>query len=553
MLEEVKEKDAIIQNLEKVNQTYQNEINNLKTQILKLKIEIDDCNFQLKLKDSQNKMSSSFSKISYNNLVQKKENELSLLMSNKSAVNGYKETYEKVKYELKAKDDIILTIKNSVVKQREVFLQEKEYLQKMYEEKCKNKENEIKELNRIINDNTELITNCQFENSKLQMDIKAFDSKYSFSMKSIEDLKKENLSLIQEKNKNISIIEENERITNELKTQNEKVIQLKNENRRLNSSLKQKDKDIKDLQSKLSSLEEEILKFNKSYEYYDIKSKTTFTVKSLFDITILISKLITSNSSLYNKQPVNKNVNQSYLYIDSHLNQIEFIGTILPSIIPQSESSYIAKINQLESSLTSAKNLIASLKESNEQQSILLKQKTSSVDISSYTKLQNKIVSFITSIAPTLISLEFTSNDISSIPVDKYIELINKFSESLSKKESKTKKYKEMLQKLSRMLSEQKKEISSIISNKKEIINLIQKFDTYISTTVKDNLTAIDFESESETKIIEKLEVIFESLFNEEETFKSSLDALLIEDTAVNESFNKSFITNSSFNDSSSQ
>lgn len=552
MLEEVKEKDAIIQNLEKVNQTYQNEINNLKTQILKLKIEIDDCNFQLKLKDSQNKMSTSFSKKSYNNLVQKKENELSLIMSNKSAVNGYKETYEKVKYELKAKDDIILTIKNSVVKQREVFLQEKEFLQKMYEEKCKNKEDEIKELNRIINDNTQLITNCQFENSKLQMDIKAFDSKYSFSMKSIEDLKKENLSLIQEKNKNISIIEENERITNELKTQNEKVIQLKNENRRLNSSLKQKDKEIKDIQSKLSSLEEEILKFNKSYEYYDIKSKTTFTVKSLFDITILISKLITSNSSLYNKQPLNNNINQSYLYIDSHLNQIEFIGTNLPSI-PQSESSYIAKINQLESSLTSAKNLIASLKESNEQQSFLLKQKTSSVDISSYTKLQNKIVSFITSIAPTLISIDFTSNDISSIPVDKYIELINKFSESLSKKESKTKKYKEMLQKLSRMLSEQKKEISSIITNKKEIINLIQKFDTYISTTVKDNLTAIDFESESETKIIEKLEVIFESLFNEEETFKSSLDALLIEDTAVNESFNKSFITNSSFNDSSSQ
>ena len=193
------------------------------------------------------------------------------------------------------------------------------------------------------------------------------------------------------------------------------------------------------------------------------------------------------------------------------------------------------------------------MKESNEQQSLLLKQQSPSVDTSSYTKLQNKIVSFITSIAPTLISLEFTSNDISSIPVDKYLELINKFSEHLSKKESKTKKYKEMLQKLSLMLSEQKKEISSIINNKKEIINHVQKFDTYISTTVKDNLTAIDFESESETKIIEKLEVIFESLFNEEETFKASLDALIIEDTAVNESFNKSFITNSSFNDNSSQ
>ena len=38
MLEEVKEKDATIQNLTKLNQTYQNEINNLKTQILKLKI-----------------------------------------------------------------------------------------------------------------------------------------------------------------------------------------------------------------------------------------------------------------------------------------------------------------------------------------------------------------------------------------------------------------------------------------------------------------------------------------------------------------------------------
>ena len=549
MLEEVKEKDATIQNLTKLNQTYQNEINNLKTQILKLKIEIDDCNFQLKLKDSQNKMSTSSCKNSYNKLVQKKENELSLIMS-KNNVNGYKETYEKVKCELKAKDDIILTIKNSFAKQRETFLQEKEYLQKMYEEKCRNKENEIKELNRIINDNTELITNCQFENSKLQMDIKAFDSKYSFSMKSIEALKKENLLLLQEKNKNISIIEENERINNELKTQNEKVIQLKNDNRRLNSSLKQKDKEIKELQLKLSSLEEEISKFNKSYDYYDIKSKSTFTVKSLFDITILISKLITSNDSLYNKQPLNTIINK--FYIDSQLNQIEFTGTKVSSI-PQSDSSYIAKISQLESSLSSAKNLIASLKESNEQQSLLLKQQSPSVDTSSYTKLQNKIVSFITSIAPTLISLEFTSNDISSIPVDKYLELINKFSEHLSKKESKTKKYKEMLQKLSLMLSEQKKEISSIINNKKEIINHVQKFDTYISTTVKDNLTAIDFESESETKIIEKLEVIFESLFNEEETFKASLDALIIEDTAVNESFNKSFITNSSFNDNSSQ
>ena len=549
MLEEVKEKDATIQNLTKLNQTYQNEINNLKTQILKLKIEIDDCNFQLKLKDSQNKMSTSSCKNSYNKLVQKKENELSLIMS-KNNVNGYKETYEKVKCELKAKDDIILTIKNSFAKQRETFLQEKEYLQKMYEEKCRNKENEIKELNRIINDNTELITNCQFENSKLQMDIKAFDSKYSFSMKSIEALKKENLLLLQEKNKNISIIEENERINNELKTQNEKVIQLKNDNRRLNSSLKQKDKEIKELQLKLSSLEEEISKFNKSYDYYDIKSKSTFTVKSLFDITILISKLITSNDSLYNKQPLNTIINKSY--IDSQLNQIEFTGTKVSSI-PQSDSSYIAKISQLESSLSSAKNLIASLKESNEQQSLLLKQQSPLVDTSSYTKLQNKIVSFITSIAPTLISLEFTSNDISSIPVDKYLELINKFSEHLSKKESKTKKYKEMLQKLSLMLSEQKKEISSIINNKKEIINHVQKFDTYISTTVKDNLTAIDFESESETKIIEKLEVIFESLFNEEETFKASLDALIIEDTAVNESFNKSFITNSSFNDNSSQ
>ena len=549
MLEEVKEKDATIQNLTKLNQTYQNEINNLKTQILKLKIEIDDCNFQLKLKDSQNKMSTNSCKNSYNKLVQKKENELSLIMS-KNNVNGYKETYEKVKCELKAKDDIILTIKNSFAKQRETFLQEKEYLQKMYEEKCRNKENEIKELNRIINDNTELITNCQFENSKLQMDIKAFDSKYSFSMKSIEALKKENLLLLQEKNKNISIIEENERINNELKTQNEKVIQLKNDNRRLNSSLKQKDKEIKELQLKLSSLEEEISKFNKSYDYYDIKSKSTFTVKSLFDITILISKLITSNDSLYNKQPLNTIINKSY--IDSQLNQIEFTGTKVSSI-PQSDSSYIAKISHLESSLSSAKNLIASLKESNEQQSLLLKQQSPSVDTSSYTKLQNKIVSFITSIAPTLISLEFTSNDISSIPVDKYLELINKFSEHLSKKESKTKKYKEMLQKLSLMLSEQKKEISSIINNKKEIINHVQKFDTYISTTVKDNLTAIDFESESETKIIEKLEVIFESLFNEEETFKASLDALIIEDTAVNESFNKSFITNSSFNDNSSQ
>ena len=62
-----------IKHLSSLNNEYQNEINNLKTQILKLKIEIDDFNFQLKLADSQRLLNGKENQ--YRNIIFKKENE----------------------------------------------------------------------------------------------------------------------------------------------------------------------------------------------------------------------------------------------------------------------------------------------------------------------------------------------------------------------------------------------------------------------------------------------------------------------------------------------
>lgn len=495
-----------IKHLSSLNNEYQNEINNLKTQILKLKIEIDDFNFQLKLADSQRLLNGKENQ--YRNIVFKKENEFIISKSKTIEVKHIKSMHNKSK--------------SSYSIQKQLFENEKEHLIKLYEEKNKNKDNEISQLKKIIEENTKFITNSTFENRQLELNLQSEISKTNSITNILNEVKKENIKLS-------TILEDKEQQLNTItKTYNQ-----------------------------FESNYKEIQKLYKTYQYKDNSSIKQFNVSNVLDIQKLINNLLSIN---------NLSISSSFKnLIDCNINNIEIISSNSKSnkdmfLFSQSDSAYIEKIKHLENNLSSAKELIASLKKDNQQTTSLLKenieQKKQFLDIKTiYTQLQSKIISMITSISPTLISLDFTSNEHFSIPIDKYIDLLSKFSEDISKKEGKQKKYKEMLQKLSRVISEQKKEISYLISNKKEIINHIIKFDSYIANTVKDKLSSIDFENQDESLIIQTIEKIMEELFDEEQSFKSTFDILITEDNNINESLstNKSFITNSSLNDSSSQ
>ena len=478
-----------IKHLSSLNNEYQNEINNLKTQILKLKIEIDDFNFQLKLADSQRLLNGKENQ--YRNIVFKKENEFIISKSKTIEVKHIKSMHNKSK--------------SSYSIQKQLFENEKEHLIKLYEEKNKNKDNEISQLKKIIEENTKFITNSTFENRQLELNLQSEISKTNSITNILNEVKKENIKLS-------TILEDKEQQLNTItKTYNQ-----------------------------FESNYKEIQKLYKTYQYKDNSSIKQFNVSNVLDIQKLINNLLSIN---------NLSISSSFEnLIDCNINNIEIISSNSKSnkdmfLFSQSDSAYIEKIKHLENNLSSAKELIASLKKDNQQTTSLLKenieQKKQFLDIKTiYTQLQSKIISMITSISPTLISLDFTSNEHFSIPIDKYIDLLSKFSEDISKKEGK-----------------QKKEISYLISNKKEIINHIIKFDSYIANTVKDKLSSIDFENQDESLIIQTIEKIMEELFDEEQSFKSTFDILITEDNNINESLstNKSFITNSSLNDSSSQ
>lgn len=168
-----------IKHLSSLNNEYQNEINNLKTQILKLKIEIDDFNFQLKLADSQRLLNGKENQ--YRNIVFKKENEFIISKSKTIEVKNIKSMHNKSK--------------SSYSIQKQLFENEKEHLIKLYEEKNKNKDNEISQLKKIIEENTKFITNSTFENRQLELNLQSEISKTNSITNILNEVKKENIKL----------------------------------------------------------------------------------------------------------------------------------------------------------------------------------------------------------------------------------------------------------------------------------------------------------------------------------------------------------------------
>ena len=578
-----------IKSLKETNHELQNEISSLKTQILKLKIENDEISFQLKLTLSKTKFEQfqhqtneiheiqiQRSNNNYNILPILKEEiqnsfciistQIQHITNNESNNDLLQKEIELLQTQVKAKENFIDKLNDYIYKQKNTFDKELEVKNKKNEELIKNKNNEITQLKTIIENNTSLISSLQVASTQNDFEYNSLKSKHEFINTSYDKLKKENYNLLIQ-NKNLKqIINSNELMLNELHSQNEQFILLKNE-------LTETKNFYELLQTNVNQI------INKTYTYINSKGDTiTFKIQTLNDVQTFLNELLDQNNKIINENELLKKENQNdksiikiydnnNLYIENYLNNITYLP-VHSGKSSEDNSYYLDKIKVLEANYASAKKIIDSLKESNAKTSTLLKERieenkqlhnklnqSGNVDINyiktAYTKLQGSLLNIITSISPNVIGIEFTSvNNTTLVPVDKYIELLKKFTDDINKKLSKVKKYKEMLKKLSLLISEEKKELSTVTQQKADAQNKVTKLEGFISNIIKEKLLLIINELQNEGNVnINDIEVIIKEIIKDIDLQDKEIKNIsTLEDTYLNETNKHSIsLNNDSF------
>ena len=578
-----------IKSLKETNHELQNEISSLKTQILKLKIENDEISFQLKLTLSKtkfeqfqhqtNEIHETQIQSSNNNhnifpiLKEEIQNSFCIISTitqhttnNESNNDLLQKEIELLQTQVKAKENFIDKLNDYIYKQKNTFDKELEVKNKKNEELIKHKNNEITQLKSIIENNTSLISSLQIASTQNDFEYNSLKSKHEFINTSYDKLKKENYNLLIQ-NKNLKqIINSNELMLNELHSQNEQFILLKNE-------LTETKNFYELLQTNVNQI------INKTYTYINIKGDTiTFKIQTLNDVQTFLNELLDQNNKIINENELLKKENQNdksiikvydnnNLYIENYLNNITYLP-VHSGKSSEDNSYYLDKIKVLEANYASAKKIIDSLKESNAKTSTLLKERieenkqlhnklnqSGNVDINyiktAYTKLQGSLLNIITSISPNVIGIEFTSvNNTTLVPVDKYIELLKKFTDDINKKLSKVKKYKEMLKKLSLLISEEKKELSTVTQQKTDAQNKVTKLEGFISNIIKEKLLLIINELQNEGNInINDIEVIIKEIIKDIDLQDKEIKNIsTLEDTYLNETNKHSIsLNNDSF------
>ena len=447
-------------------------------------------------------------------------------------------------------------------------------------------DNELLKMKNLIQQKENLLSNSVSKDkiNELNKDIADKDS----------IIEKLTITIQNNQNDNIKLKAEIENKDNEIKEQKhnlEAINELTNKNKELSLLIIDKDNKIKEKEEQFNKLS---LNVNTLYKSFDIintdsNSKETIHIKSIEDIHSLLELLQNSNSRQHTeiqvlKQQIESLSNQKPIEVHSfntaHIKpQIsEILLQFLPSsnnVInpsqfttfssiqnPQQSNSELTvlqdRIKQLESNYTAAKELISSLKSNNTETSKLLteninknKELQSKLDSmissfnendrQSYTKLQSSVMSLIQSIAPHLISIDFTSE--SSISIDKYIDLIVQFGEECNKKDSKVKKYKDALVKMKKMLSDKKKEISNLLSIQNDLIEKQIKrendFDDY-KTKMQSLLQSVSTDKGKKSTNAQ-YDNLLKSFMQEEEKYKKEMEALKQE----NEKMKKAIANNS--------
>lgn len=578
-----------IKSLKETNHELQNEISSLKTQILKLKIENDEISFQLKLTLSKTKFEQFQHQTNeiHETQIQRSNNNHNIfpilkeeiqnsfciistitqhITNNESNNDLLQKEIELLQTQVKAKENFIDKLNDYIYKQKNTFDKELEVKNKKNEELIKHKNNEITQLKSIIENNTSLISSLQIASTQNDFEYNSLKSKHEFINTSYDKLKKENYNLLIQ-NKNLKqIINSNELMLNELHSQNEQFILLKNE-------LTETKNFYELLQTNVNQI------INKTYTYINIKGDTiTFKIQTLNDVQTFLNELLDQNNKIINENELLKKENQNdksiikvydnnNLYIENYLNNITYLP-VHSGKSSEDNSYYLDKIKVLEANYASAKKIIDSLKESNAKTSTLLKERieenkqlhnklnqSGNVDINyiktAYTKLQGSLLNIITSISPNVIGIEFTSvNNTTLVPVDKYIELLKKFTDDINKKLSKVKKYKEMLKKLSLLISEEKKELSTVTQQKTDAQNKVTKLEGFISNIIKEKLLLIINELQNEGNVnINDIEVIIKEIIKDIDLQDKEIKNIsTLEDTYLNETNKHSIsLNNDSF------
>lgn len=506
---------------------------------------------------------------------------------------------ENIKFALisSQKEEIISDKEATIAK----LLVEKEGLESEINKLKKELENKEKELNekeqnkeeksKIINEKESLINALKEENFKVSNEKDTLINKLKEEK---NKLIKENETVINQlKEEQIKIINEKESSMTELKEENTKILNEKeNTIKKLNQEIEsikhiiqEKEKEISNLSNEINELLGDVEIINcdntgkEAKEIIHIKNINDVhkeinllqehnkamcsTIKSLVLTTLIkvnkfdTSKIVPEKFQSYFQIISEKPKNMQYATFSSNNNDNNDIN-LTPQI-----SALQERIKQLESNYSSAKDLIASLKINNEETSKLLNENIeknkklqakldemnsafSESDRASFSKLQQSIMTLVQTVAPNIISLDFTSNDNS---VTNYIELVGKFEEECSKKETKTKKYKDTLVKMNKILTEKKKEVSNLLTIQTELLDKLSQRETEFENYKSQMRSLFSQSSPSKNSkggiSSDKFEQILKTFLSEEEKYKKDIDNLKQENEKM-----KKTIANNSVNDS---
>lgn len=530
----------------------------------------------------------------------KKDNE-ELNIANKTLIQKTEMlNNENIKFALVAsKKEEVISDKEAIIAK---LLVEKEELESEINKMKKEIEDKEKEINekeqnkeeksKIINEKESLINDLKEENFKLINEKDSLIDKLKEEKNKI--LKEKEISINILKEEQLKIIKEKEASINSFKEENEKtskekeniINKLNQEIENIKVIIQEKEKEISNLSIQTNKLlgDVEILSCDKNGKQEKEKihienindvhkeinllqehnKKMCLTIKSLvettasiivnkFDISKIVPEKYQTNFQIFSEKP--KNI--QHRTFPSNNNSNNDIN-ITPQI-----STLQERIKQLESNYSSAKDLIASLKANNEETSKLLNENIeknkklqakldevnssfSESDRASFSKLQQSIMMLVQTIAPNIISLDFTSNDSS---VTNYIDLVGKFEEECSKKEAKTKKYKDTLVKMNKVLTEKKKEIANLLTIQTELLEKLSKREMEFENYKSQMRALLSQSSPSKNQkngiSSEKFEQILKTFLSEEEKYKKDIDNLKQENEKM-----KKTIANNNVNDS---
>ena len=434
------------------------------------------------------------------------------------------------------------------------------------------KENQITILNQEISNLKETISKNKDEisslssrltelsiNSQIEVELKAIKDTLSEKDKEIKKLKSSKKKKVEQKDKQITSLESSIK---------EKETEI--------ASLKQQ---IEELSNKNSALESDLNSSKAEISILSSDTRAVFKAKTLKEKETIIKNLKETNTKMFNElkgkisenESIQKELNEikekEKLYIEeitqlkdtnTKLNNrlnlvsstaITFSGNDDGTVSVDSPSNdivtnndkYIAhlkeKISLLEANYKNAKELIESLKSSNEENSKLLKkvlndnknlqndlhQSKPSTNDSNIFELKESYDSYKKEIE-ILFNMLVPDNKVKYEDTTKFISV---FKENVTKLITKNKKYKDTIGKLTKMINDERKEKGNLTAIQTDLLEKLNKRDLQVNEYKEQIQNLIKTSSNNQNTIpFSKYEQILSIFSQEEEKYKKDIEKL---------------------------